>query len=150
MMDVGTICSRDVVTCRADDDLRHVSELMRMRHVGAVVVLAANGVSRKVAGVVTDRDIVIEVVATGLDARAITAGDIAGKVPVTAREHDSLLDAIHRMRSRGVRRLPVLDIHGELKGIVTLDDLLHALTHELSMLVRVADHQPAQEARARH
>jgi CBS domain-containing protein len=162
-MNVSTVCSRDVVSCSGQDSLRRVSELMRAHHVGAIVVttagridLAGGEVARKEdradhrpIGIVTDRDLVVEVLATGLDAEALTAADLIRAPVVVINEQDSLLDAIHRMRSRGIRRLPVTDVHGNLAGIVSFDDLLHALTHELTTLVRVAEHQPLQEARSR-
>jgi CBS domain-containing protein len=149
-MNVAAVCSRDVVSCSGQQSLRHLAELMRHHHVGSVVVTTgeASGV-RKPLGVVTDRDIVVEAVATGLDPEAITASDVVQAPLVVVHEQDSLLDAIHRMRSRGVRRLPVTDSRGSLSGIVTFDDVLHALTHELSTLVRVAEHQPDQESRTR-
>jgi CBS domain-containing protein len=148
-MNGAAVCSRDVVTCSGQATLRRLAELMRERHVGAIVITAADGTSKRPIGIVTDRDIVVEAVATGLEADAITASDVISAPLVSVNEQDGLLDAIHRMRSRGVRRLPVIDARGELSGIVTFDDLLHALAHELSTLVRVADHQPAQEARLR-
>lgn len=148
-MNVSTVCSREVVSCSGDSSLREVAELMREHHVGAVVVTSGNGGLGRPVGIVTDRDIVIEVVATGLESDAIAASDVIRDPVVVVSEQDSLLDAIHRMRSRGVRRLPVTNARGELSGIVTFDDLLHALAHELSTLVRVAEHQPAQEARVR-
>ena len=148
-MNVSTVCTREVVSCPEQASLQRVAELMRAEHVGAVVVTTGNGRPGRPVGIVTDRDIVIEAVATGLQADAITASDVIREPLVLVSEQDSLLDAIHRMRSRGVRRLPVTNARGELTGIVSYDDLLHALAHELSTLVRVAEHQPAQEARSR-
>lgn len=149
MSDVGSIMSRDPVSCAEDLRLQEVAAMMRAKHVGAVVVVSANGSARRPVGVVTDRDIVVELVATGLNASAITAGDIVTRPAVTIREHDTVIDAIHKMRSRGIRRLPVVDLHGELVGVITQDDLLSVLSHELSTLIRVAEHQPDQEAKAR-
>jgi CBS domain-containing protein len=148
-MNVATVCSRNVVSCPGQDSLRRLAELMRAHHVGAIVVTSVGQHAQRPIGIVTDRDIVVEVVATGLDAETITAADVIRAPVVVVSEQDSLLDAIHRMRSRGVRRLPVIDARGQLSGIITFDDVLHALTHELSTLARVAEHQPSQEARAR-
>jgi len=149
MTNVGTFMSREPVTCGEAFRLQQVAALMRARHVGSVVVVSGDGLGRQPIGVITDRDIVIEVVATGLDAAAITAGDIVVRPAVTAHDTDSLPEAIHKMRSRGTRRLPVVDLHGDLVGVLSSDDVLQAISHELSTLVRVAEHQPAQEARAR-
>jgi len=149
MTNVGTFMSREPVTCGEAFRLQQVAALMRARHVGSVVVVSGDGLGRRPVGVITDRDIVIEVVATGLDAAAITAGDIVVRPAVTAHDTDSLPEAIQKMRSRGTRRLPVVDLHGDLVGVLSSDDVLQAISHELSTLVRVAEHQPAQEARAR-
>lgn len=149
MSKVETIMSRDPVICTEGERLQQVAALMRSRHVGSVIVVSADGLGRRPVGVVTDRDIVVEVVATGLDSATITAGDIAVRPAVTIHEHDGLSEAVQKMRSRGVRRLPVVDVHGELIGVLSSDDLLHSIAHDLSTLGRVAEHQPAQEARAR-
>ena len=149
MTNVGTFMSREPVTCSEEFRLQQVAALMRARHVGSVVVVSGDGLSRRPVGVITDRDIVVEAVATGLDAGAITAGDIVVRPAVTAHDTDSLPEAIQKMRSRGIRRLPVVDLHGDLVGVLSSDDVLQAISHELSTLVRVAEHQPAQEARVR-
>lgn len=149
MNDIASIMTREPVTCPEDLRLQAVAALMRTRHVGSVVVVGAGDGKRRPLGVVTDRDIVIEVVATGLDAAAMTAGDIVAQPVILIHEHDDLRSAIHKMRSRGIRRLPVVDIHGDLVGVVSQDDLLGVLSHDISTLARVAEHQPQQEARAR-
>lgn len=149
MSKVETLMTGEPVSCVEDLRLQQVAALMRTRHVGSVVVVSADGAGQRPVGVITDRDIVIEVVATGLDPAAITAGDIVVRPAVTISEHDALEDAIHKMRSRGVRRLPVINVHGDLVGLLSSDDVLHSISHELSTLVRVAEHQPSQEARVR-
>lgn len=149
MSTIGAIMSRDPVVCGEEMRLQQVAELMRSSHVGSVVVVSGDGLGRRPIGVVTDRDIVVEVVATGLDAAAITAGDIVVRPAVTIHDSQTLTEAIQKMRSRGVRRLPVVDLHGDLVGVLSSDDVLQTVSHELSTLVRVAEHQPAQEARIR-
>ena len=148
-MNVGKICSRDVATCTPETSLREAAESMRARHVGSLVVVADDGGPRRPLGIVTDRDIVIEAVATGLDASTITAGDVAVGDLATATERDGVHETAHRMRSLGVRRMPVVDANGELAGIVTLDDLLHFMAGEIGTLARIADWQPRQEGRRR-
>lgn len=147
-MKVGDCCTRDVVTCLANTSLAEVAARMRDRHVGAVVVIDDEKAKRPV-GVVTDRDIVIEIVATGLDANAITAGDVMLDGLVTVEEDGGPLEAARTMRARGVRRLPVVDRKGALAGIVTLDDLVHLLAGEMGHLARLIERQPKREAQLR-
>jgi CBS domain-containing protein len=96
---------------------------MRNQHVGSVVV-TGNGSKSKPVGIVTDRDLVVEVLAMGLDARTMTAGDVMTTSPVVSRQGDDVLWALKIMRDRGVRRLPVVDEHGDLAGILAFDDLM--------------------------
>ena len=147
-MKVGDSCTRDVVTCVANTSLAEVARRMRDRHVGAVVVLDDEQ-RRRPIGVVTDRDIVIEIVATGLDADTITAGDVMLDGLVTVDEDSGPLEAAQLMRSRGVRRLPVVDRSGALAGIITLDDLVHLLAGEMGHLARLIERQPKREAQLR-
>ena len=147
-MNVGNACTREVVTCLADTSLAEVATRMRDRHVGAVVVVDDDK-RRRPIGVVTDRDIVIEIVATGLDAKTITAGDVMLDGLATVTEDSGPLEAARAMRSRGVRRLPVVDRNGCLAGIVALDDLVHLLSTEMGHLARLVERQPKREAQLR-
>ncbi|MEN9763392.1 MAG: hypothetical protein RI906_3218 [Pseudomonadota bacterium] len=149
-MNVDSVCSSEVVTVKQDQTLREAASVMRLRHVGSVVVLSAQGNSKRPLGIVTDRDLVVEVMATGLDPDTIKVSDLLDGAPVTVHQQDDVMDALHKMRSRGVRRLPVTDPHGDLAGIVSLDDLLQSLSREMSLLARVVEYQPRQEARSRH
>lgn len=132
-MNVGEVCERNVVTIRAFDELTSAAQLMRERHVGYLVVVEPAFEDRAVkpAGVLTDRDIVISVVAREADPRFLRSGDVMTREPVVATEDEALGAALQKMRRVGVRRLPVVNGHGNLVGVVALDDIIDALVGEL-------------------
>jgi CBS domain-containing protein len=132
-MNVGNICQRNPVTVGPFDDLTVVSRLMREKHVGYVVVVepAVREGAFKPAGVLTDRDIVIAVVAKETDPRTLQAGDVMTREPVVTFEDEALGAALKKMRRVGVRRLPVLGQQEELIGVISIDDIIDALVGEL-------------------
>jgi CBS domain-containing protein len=138
-----------VVSCTADASVFDVAELMRRHHVGTVVVTAGQGAERVPVGIITDRDIVIEMIALKLDVAAFTAGDVMSSPVVTVRESDGIIEALRVMRQRNIRRLPVVTEAGTLYGIVTADDLLSLLTMELSMMTGAIVQQRETESRLR-
>jgi CBS domain-containing protein len=134
-MKTSDICRKDVVTASPRTTLAGVAQLMRRHHVGSVVVVDSLDARRPI-GIVTDRDIVIEVVAAGEDPSTLTAGEIMTSPPVTAAAADEASWTLKIMRDHGVRRLPVLDATGAMVGIVALDDLLNAASAALADVVQ--------------
>jgi CBS domain-containing protein len=132
---VRELCSPQVVTAEPGASLREAALAMRNQHVGALIVVdKKDGVARPV-GILTDRDIVVAVVAVpGARPEGIRVGDAMSTDLATAREDDGLFEAVQRMSERSVRRLPVVGADGGLKGIVTLDDVLRVLAAELGQL----------------
>jgi len=132
-MNVGEICQRNVITVRPFDELTGAAQLMREKHVGYLIVVepALSEGSFKPVGVLTDRDIVIAVVARETDARTLRVGDVMTRQPVVADEGDALATALKQMRRIGVRRLPVVGTHEELVGVLSLDDVIDTLVGEL-------------------
>lgn len=138
-MTAGDICKRKVSVAYQHTSVVAAAQLMREDHVGSLVVVEdANG-SRQVRGLITDRDIVMSVVAMGLDPEPLCLEDVMSESLVTADEADSLMDLMHAMREHGVRRVPVVGQHSELMGIVTLDDVLKILAQEMNLLVGSID-----------
>lgn len=148
-MSIGEICTREVIVAAEDTSVESAAELMRRYHVGDLVVTKDLDGKRVPLGIVTDRDIVVEVVAAGLDPKALTVGDIMGQELVTSREEDGILDTLQIMRTTGVRRLPIVDEQGVLLGIVTVDDLIEVFAEELTDLARVISRGRAREAKSR-
>jgi CBS domain-containing protein len=132
-MYVAQLCNRSVTTVRATDEIVTAARLMRERHIGYLVVIEPDITGRQPepVGVLTDRDIVIGVVARGVDPASLTVGDIMTANPVTIAEFDSVEKAAQEMRRIGVRRIPVTGKQGELLGVLSLDDLLDAASGEL-------------------
>lgn len=150
MTTIGELCNREVVVVTRDTPVTEAARLMRQHHVGTVVIVEqANGNRRLPLGIVTDRDIVVEIVATELDPRTLTVGDITVRELVTARESEGLLETMEIMRYKGVRRLPIVDDEGRLVGIVAIDDLLEVLAEELMELTKVVVREQAHEAQTR-
>jgi CBS domain-containing protein len=150
LMKVGEFGRREVVVASAHELVTEVAQRMRAHHVGSVVVVEHALGARIPVGVVTDRDIVVGLVA--LDParieRAVVSDLLVGKV-VTAREDEDLDDAISRMRSHGVRRLPIVTESGTLVGIISVDDLVDHLAEQISRLAALLCDQRERERHAR-
>lgn len=148
-MTVGAFCTRDVVVMDPDADVMEAARLMREFHVGTVVVGNVEAERRLPIGIVTDRDLVIEILAQDVVPQAVSVRDIMSSKLVTAREGDSLWDTIGRMRSKSVRRVLVLGQAGELVGLLAVDDVLELLAEELSQLVMIAGDERKKEGLSR-
>jgi CBS domain-containing protein len=134
-MSIGELCNRDVVVVERDASIADAASLMREYHVGDLVVVEQATTGRRPVGILTDRDIVVEVVAASLDHAAVSVGDIMSTDLLLAQEGDDLFDTLRRMRDRGVRRVPVVDPRGLLTGILVVDDLLDLLAEQLDTIV---------------
>ena len=110
-----------------------VAKLMRQHHIGALVVVDATEKTRAV-GIITDRDLVLELMAEGLDPAVFTAGDIMSVDLVTATPEMDAMDAVQLMRTHSLRRLVITDDAGRLVGIATMEDVLELLARELANL----------------
>jgi CBS domain-containing protein len=148
-MSIGELCNRAVTVLPRDASIREAVRLMREKHVGDVIVVDDEHGQRRPAGILTDRDVVIELVAKDVDLDAMTVADAMSDAVVTVRESEELDDTIDRMRVHGVRRMPVVDDKGALVGIVTLDNLIDVLTNHLSSLVLLTKRERTREARTR-
>src|SRR5262252_5887183 len=146
-MKIERLCNREVTLAYENERIDEIARRMRERHVGSVIVVPREKGSAPV-GVLTDRDIVVEVLAAGLDYRDVTVGEVMSREPATVREDDDV-DAIRIMRTYGVRRLPVVAASGSLAGIVALDDLLEFLAGQVDDVVRAIGREQTQEAQAR-
>jgi CBS domain-containing protein len=141
---VGTLCNREVIVTGTDTSIADAAKLMRDIHVGDVVVLK-EGDEHHPVGLVTDRDIIVEVIAAGLDAEDVTVGDIMTETLETVTVDTDFWDALVHMRAHGVRRLPIVNEEGVLEGILTLDDLLEfvgeVIANLVALVVREIDHE---------
>ena len=148
-MPIGEICNREVVIAEKSLPVVAAAQLMRTHHVGDLVVVEEREGRRHPVGIVTDRDIVVEVVAAGVNPEALKVGDIMGASVATVRESEGLFETLRYMRDKGVRRMPVVDAAGALVGILTLDDLLSLLAEEMMELAKLVSHERQREAAAR-
>jgi CBS domain-containing protein len=148
-MSIGEICNRETVFTTKDSSISQAAQLMREQHVGDLVVVEEKGGRRIPVGILTDRDLVIEILAKNVDMNAVTVGDVMSSELLTARESDGLYETLQRMRAKGVRRVPVVDTGGVLAGIISADDLLDLLADELTTLARLLSRGQARERQKR-
>lgn len=146
-MNIGEICSRDLVSVSADTPLIEVAKTMRNEHVGIVVVTKAPADEPVAAGVITDRDIVRAWLDLDVKLAKLPAEKVMTPDPLVLSEAESVETAITRMRERGVRRAPVVTRSGQLIGLVSTDDLIAHLAGGLSGLARLLEQQPRRERR---
>jgi CBS domain-containing protein len=149
MSTIGEICNREVVYVNRDVTVHAACKLMRHYHVGSLVVVDEAGGTRTPVGIITDRDVVVEVDAMDLDAKVITAGDIMSAELVTVPEDLPTLKTIEVMRFKGVRRVPVVNSENRLVGIVTIDDLLEVLAEEITNIAHIVAREQSHEKQAR-
>jgi CBS-domain-containing membrane protein len=144
-MQIGEICTREVVHCQRDTSVTEIAQMMRTHHVGDVIVVEPKDGHLVPVGIVTDRDLVVEVLAQKLSPAELTAQDLMNGDLVTAEISESVYDAIWHMRSRRVRRLPVVEARGFLVGILTVNDVTEFLAEELTQIARIPSSQLRRE-----
>lgn len=148
-MPISEFCNREVVFATREMSLTEAAQLMRKHHVGALVVVDEADGKRVPVGMVTDRDIVIQVIAQSLDIAEFTVGDIMGPQLISVQEKEGVFEIIRLMRSKAIRRIPVVNQDGGLVGIVSADDILDLLAEEVAELAKVAPREQEREAKTR-
>lgn len=148
-MTIGTICNRDTIFTTRSSSIVEAAQLMREHHVGDLVVVDEQAGRRVPVGILTDRDLVVEILAKQVEPGSVTIGDVMTGELVTAREGDGLFDTLQRMRAKGVRRVPVVDAGGALAGIVAVDDFLDLFAEEITALARLVSREQARERTVR-
>ena len=144
-MRIQDICIHHVAQIAATQPLIEAATLMRERHVGNLVVVDNMKGPRRPIGVITDRDLVVAVVAAGLSADTLLVADVMTKPVYCCSGTQTVFDAIAIMREQGVRRLPVLNEAGELFGIIAADDIWTALADQMKVLAESTSRVRAKE-----
>ncbi|MBV8268802.1 MAG: CBS domain-containing protein, partial [Planctomycetaceae bacterium] len=127
-MSVGRICTRYVDLADPEETVQAAARRMLERKVGTLVILDQ---AKRPVGLLTDRDLVLRVLALGQDPRQTSVGEVMTKEPKTVTEGTPIEQALALMRSGACRRLPVVAGDGTLVGLVSLDDILSLLAEEL-------------------
>ena len=135
---IGRFCVHNVFTVTRATTTGEAAALMRKHHVGALVIVEETRDGTVPVGVVTDRDIVVEVVAPGLSPQTVKVGEIVQRPVVTIPEDAGYAETVRHMSVNGVRRMPVVDARGALVGLITIDDILHQLAAPLLALAELA------------
>lgn len=145
-MKVIDMAVHDVATISADKSITECAAQMRSEHVGSLVIVDTE---QKPIGMITDRDIAIEVVALQKDAINTKVSDVMTTPVVTAQFDESMVVALARMREFGIRRLPIVDHEGKLVGVISNSNLVEELSSLLEGLVRNIHFSKAREVTLR-
>jgi len=148
-MPIGDICVREVVTATRETTIQEAAQLMRENHVGDLLVVDQQNGVRTPIGIVTDRDIVIAVVAPGLDPAVLSVGDVMGPELETVDQDEGIFETLHQMRDAGVRRVPVVSENNELIGIVSTDDIVQLLADEMTEVAKLISREQRREMATR-
>jgi CBS domain-containing protein len=148
-MPIGEFCNREVVYATRETSIPEAAQLMRQYHVGNLVVVDEIDGKRVPVGIVTDRDMVIEIISQSLDLNAFSVGDIMSPQLVSVQETEGVFETIRLMRTKGIRRIPVVNQKGGLEGIVSADDILDLLAEEMAELAKVAPREQEREAKTK-
>ena len=144
-MAIGEICSREVVFIGRNESVADAARLMRQHHIGSLVVADRTDGRLLPAGMITDRDVTVGVVALGLDAEKTPVEAAMRAELACVLETEGVGRTLDLMRAHGIRRLPVVDASGALVGLVAADDLLQLFGEEMSALAAVVERGTRRE-----
>jgi CBS domain-containing protein len=145
-MTIGEYCNRDVTISAPDTSIIEAAKLMRQHHVGDLVVVESQVGKNLPIGIVTDRDLVLEVLAQDIDPDSLSIRDIMSTDLVTVLESETFLSVLDIMQKQRVRRTLVVDDHGGLQGIFTADDAIELVAEAMNDLTSLVKREIAREA----
>jgi CBS domain-containing protein len=148
-MNAGELCNRTVYIIRPDESVLEAARLMKEHHVGCLVVVEERGDDRVPIAMVTDRDLVVKGIAEApAELATMKVAQVMSDGLVAARDNERMYDVRRKMRSRGVRRIPVVDAQDRLQGIIAFDDLVDWMAQELTDLARLVSREQERESEA--
>lgn len=134
-MTIESVMTRDPSCCLPGDSVSTAARIMKQQDVGPVLVVS-DQTGMQLLGIVTDRDIALEVVAEGRDPYSTRVDSVMSTNPISCREHEDVSEAVRIMAEYQVRRVPVVDEDGRVIGIVAQADIArHADEEEVGELV---------------
>jgi CBS domain-containing protein len=139
-MSIRKLCTANVVTAVKSMPVKEAARLMKENNIGNVVVVE-NETDNRPVGILTDRDIVIKILADEVDVENICVGDVMTEDLLILKQHQSINEAVEMMCAKGVRRAPIIDGDNKLCGIAAADDLLILIADELNSLARLVGKQ---------
>jgi CBS domain-containing protein len=149
MTDVNLVCNHNVATIGKGHSIVDAAALMREEHVGDLIVVEPRGNASVPIGILTDRDVVVGVIAKRVAPDAVTVADAMTRNVLTVREDSSLEFALREMRRHGVRRAPVVRANGDLVGVIAVDDIVQHLAAQLTRLADLIRLEQETELNAR-
>jgi CBS domain-containing protein len=144
-MSIGEFCNREVVITEKGSTIVEVAQLMRKYHVGDVIVVEQRGDQTIPVGIITDRDLVVELIAQEVDLDSVTSADVMSYDLISVHEKEGIWETLLQMRGKGIRRIPVVNEDGGLEGIVALDDMIELLAEELTLLAKIVGSSQVRE-----
>jgi CBS domain-containing protein len=148
-MQLSAFCKLDVACCSPRTSVLEAAHIMRRKHTGDLVVIDDDEMKPTPLGIITDRDVVVEVLGKGLDPATTTVGSVIRTPVVVAEEDEDSTQVLERMRAHGVRRIPVVGAGGKLIGIVTVDDMLSRMARDVTLLTEIISQEQSHETRTR-
>jgi CBS domain-containing protein len=148
-MTVNTVCNHNVATIDLDEDVLKAAQRMRQTHVGDLIVVEQRGAHQIPVGIITDRDIVVSIIAKHLSPESIKGSDAVKTDLVTVHKDNGIEFALREMRRAGVRRVPVVGDEGELVGLLSIDDVIDHLAVQLGHIADIVRLQQQAEAKDR-
>ena len=136
-MSLGNLCRREVVVVNQGTPIKEAVKFMEEKNIGSVIVVGGG----KPVGIATDRDILLRVVNKGLDPEKSSVDEVMTKEIVTLKEGMGLFEALEQVKGKGIRRFPIVDARGNLKGIMTLDDIIYLLGKEMADVASIIERE---------
>lgn len=134
-MSLANLSRREVVSIKRDATVLEAAKIMEEMNVGSVVIVD----DEQPLGILTDRDIIIRVISKSLDPSTTPVNEVMTSEVVFLREQMGLYEALEQMKASGIRRLPVINVKGNLSGIITMDDIISLLGKEISDIAAIID-----------
>lgn len=116
------VMTREPACCEPGDSIVRAAEMMKQQDVGSLPVVESRN-DRQLVGIVTDRDLVVKVLAGGRNVERAAVRDAMTSNPISCRETDEVDTAVRLMSDRQVRRMPIVDRQGQLCGIIAQADV---------------------------
>ena len=136
-MSVSAVCNHNVATIERGAGVVDAAVRMRAEHVGDLIVVEQRATRQVPVGILTDRDIVVAVVAKRVSPNSVTVGDAMSAEVLTVNQDHGIEHALREMRRAGVRRAPVVDSGGELVGVLSIDDVIDHLAVQLGHIADI-------------